>query len=1194
VAAGSQFISLSSVSSDRGWDGYRFTGSGSLTIGLDGTRASVDNHNQIAIGQERQLATVSGWAKANETLIDGTVMTVLDVFGNSSDDQSDYAESDLLAASTASGGTDLISSTSNDRFTFSTFDRLTASAIQRNAYGTPTTVTTLATSNDTGTQTSSNTIIDRQTLGIGEVLLEEAITFTPSSVTNVVSNDSLTITIAINGQVGEGEFLNSTETLTARGTSTSLVISENPGTETFSSVADTNSSAGDSPTIHHESDRLTFIATVSTTEIFTDEQQATKTTTKPDGTVLTVTYGSTSSDTITSRSSESLINQHSEVSGSGVTNSSINDDTTWVQQQTEVNQYTQTELLTESWTIPIPGGSLLGGSSTSTHISGTQTTTESSQGETSTANPANNQQTETLTLNDVDQGVQTDQNWLQFTVTDPGTGILTAIQSHARQITYFADQDQACLTSNLAPGSTTAVETKQIDSSSNSDESATGNLTIQITGSPAAGVMLNSMETRLITGQRRSSEELTYTSSATGSATETASGTDIFRSDTVQSTTTTGHVRITSNQETNPATSNATSDSTSSNATGSNATGKISSHETDVLTYGSTSSLRATNIGSEHFGYENGHLIRDDESDTTTQSIIYDRWQDETISNNAASLQHDPTTGLTTTASATGSSTDHLTSHTIVNLTNIHAASLTNPGSDSTSGTSITTGTEQSAHNASSTIHQTGTLPTGECIDLNNIVVLATDVQTSFTSTGNLAADGTITNTDSSTTTINIPTIYAAEYGTVRTTAAETGVVTTNAECAVMDSRDTATNTQTITTVISPDGASQSTTTESTNSITTSAFLLDTITSQVDAAGKSVGLVTISRYLYAGTETAVDGTKQTSTPRIINTSATLPADTTTPQLAVPQPTQLTTSIQSQSAAETPQTSSSAMPIPSFFLPNLERGHLHPFGRFNSINSITEIAHSTIYGIAKFSYDLAYGNYSDDSETKRKEFEAKLARKNNVESDELLKSLRRQNAKPIPPVYKDLIIEVETAVAGNYGGGSISPGIRPPVGMSRGVAPNRPLTADKSISETLKKTDDMVKVGPNAVRPSAVARHSYAATLGKATSTDYQATFFKAHPELEGEVWVHHAVEQQVLTKYPGVVTEAEIHSLEDLRGIHNAINSDVHLSKIRIEWNKFYKQHKLDGTVPTRQQLLNKATEIDNLFGSQFTPSTGG
>ena len=113
------------------------------------------------------------------------------------------------------------------------------------------------------------------------------------------------------------------------------------------------------------------------------------------------------------------------------------------------------------------------------------------------------------------------------------------------------------------------------------------------------------------------------------------------------------------------------------------------------------------------------------------------------------------------------------------------------------------------------------------------------------------------------------------------------------------------------------------------------------------------------------------------------------------------------------------------------------------------------------------------------------------------------------------------------------------------------------------------------------RQFVVAPRSYSATLGKATSTDYKGTFFKANPALEGEVVVHHAVEQQVLTKYPGVITEAELHSLENLRGIPKSINSDVHLSKIRIEWNKFYKQFDLNGTVPTRQQLLDKATEID-------------
>ncbi|PZU07873.1 MAG: hypothetical protein DI622_17290, partial [Chryseobacterium sp.] len=68
-----------------------------------------------------------------------------------------------------------------------------------------------------------------------------------------------------------------------------------------------------------------------------------------------------------------------------------------------------------------------------------------------------------------------------------------------------------------------------------------------------------------------------------------------------------------------------------------------------------------------------------------------------------------------------------------------------------------------------------------------------------------------------------------------------------------------------------------------------------------------------------------------------------------------------------------------------------------------------------------------------------------------------------------------------------------------------------------------------------------------AIFGEALSNNYKANFFKANPGLEGTVVVHHAVEQQVLKRYPGLVTESEMHSLENLRGIPKEINSDVHL-----------------------------------------------
>ena len=110
-----------------------------------------------------------------------------------------------------------------------------------------------------------------------------------------------------------------------------------------------------------------------------------------------------------------------------------------------------------------------------------------------------------------------------------------------------------------------------------------------------------------------------------------------------------------------------------------------------------------------------------------------------------------------------------------------------------------------------------------------------------------------------------------------------------------------------------------------------------------------------------------------------------------------------------------------------------------------------------------------------------------------------------------------------------------------------------------------------------------------AKFGSAASNDYKATFFKASPDLEGKVVVHYVVEQQIMTRYPGSVSSSEMHSFENLRGIPQKANSDLHLSQIRREWNRFYRQN----SAQTQQQLLQKATEIGNKFGSQFKPPVG-
>jgi hypothetical protein len=79
---------------------------------------------------------------------------------------------------------------------------------------------------------------------------------------------------------------------------------------------------------------------------------------------------------------------------------------------------------------------------------------------------------------------------------------------------------------------------------------------------------------------------------------------------------------------------------------------------------------------------------------------------------------------------------------------------------------------------------------------------------------------------------------------------------------------------------------------------------------------------------------------------------------------------------------------------------------------------------------------------------------------------------------------------------------------------------------------------------------------YRATFGQALTNDYRRAFFDANPELKGQVFVHHAVPQKTLATYFDEVTEAEIHSLENLRGIPNELNSSLHLSQIAREPSK--------------------------------------
>jgi len=105
-----------------------------------------------------------------------------------------------------------------------------------------------------------------------------------------------------------------------------------------------------------------------------------------------------------------------------------------------------------------------------------------------------------------------------------------------------------------------------------------------------------------------------------------------------------------------------------------------------------------------------------------------------------------------------------------------------------------------------------------------------------------------------------------------------------------------------------------------------------------------------------------------------------------------------------------------------------------------------------------------------------------------------------------------------------------------------------------------------------------------ARFGYASTTNYKKTFFTAYPYLKGQVVIHHAVPQNILKRYPGLVKPEEIHSFENLRGIPRAINDDFHASLLNSEWNHFYREN----PTATKELLLEKATEIDTKYGHNF------
>ena len=94
---------------------------------------------------------------------------------------------------------------------------------------------------------------------------------------------------------------------------------------------------------------------------------------------------------------------------------------------------------------------------------------------------------------------------------------------------------------------------------------------------------------------------------------------------------------------------------------------------------------------------------------------------------------------------------------------------------------------------------------------------------------------------------------------------------------------------------------------------------------------------------------------------------------------------------------------------------------------------------------------------------------------------------------------------------------------------------------------------------------------------------------------------HHAIELDVLNQFPEVFAPEELNSLENMRGILPEFNDELHLSRIRTDWNRHYENLRqiiseeglVQGTpeynTRVRKYLIDARDEIDNNLKQFFT-----
>ena len=891
--AGSTTLFHSCRSSDDGFDEYALGASGTINLNPDGTTTSTDIRVDNFDGNEEQKSSDSGWVQSNETMSDGTLVNARDDFSDSNDDKSKYRDGDQLVAGSVSGGTDNLSETSSDDDEFNTSDNVKITLTSTNSFGTPTITKITDLAGDKGTFKDGETVSDKETLGPGEVDLRDAIVFDNKSEEKDTATDLLKITISTHGQVGVGESLDSTETLSLSGTSPSSDIYDDPGTD------------DSTPSSDKESDNSTDTTKTADTIFIEDKLVSTDKTTLADGTVITDSVNNDDTDQITDQETDQTGDNHTDTSGAGGSNEKTSDDNTFDDEYTGSDNYSNNDNFSATIVAPVVGGTITINDGENLVINnGIAGETDSAVGEVNTANPAVDNETDTTDVTNTDQGTYKTTDSLSINITDPTTRVVTQITGGDTNTDQFSDDDGVDVTDTTPAGSSTDTETIQAHAKSGDSYVDESSLSISVKGSPSPGVTIDFLNNpaTIDLGSDSNDDELPCETGGTGTESDEFSKTDAV------TLTDNGHSNISDVAITNDGNWNS----------------KVI-NESDNTTFGinTPNTITSTDVGAETTNTTGGTVVSDSETDKFTQVGEIDPYMNETTNANDTTITVDPLTGIQTTVqNKDNGSTDNIAERDISSLSDVHTSSLNNPGTDQDSGGATVVQNETTNTNASMGVGVIGILPGGVHINFQNTTILKQDFTDKSSIGETLTPDGITTDTESESGTLNLTEGYNLETQTYWTIDPTTGIKTTDTVVNLVENRGTSTEVFSDTIVLPSQGTASDDPRKGDWGSLKQAWSVQGVEWQTNSSGVSIGNVTTTGDKGTDTESESNGVITdlgvTDTP----TSSVAPALGIAPAVAyVPQPGELLGNAQAISPDNSPQNGQTGtVVVPSAFNP----------------------------------------------------------------------------------------------------------------------------------------------------------------------------------------------------------------------------------------------------------------------------------